>query len=186
MKVPVVLALVFLLGASQQATACSCAERAIEDVPFAAAKHVFIFRVLGTEISEAMGDEIGNEISNDRIRIVEDLRGRAPYVGARHYTGWCCGTNLQSGHYYLAVTSDVGLTFDASTSSVIEVSGDYSEGYDNWQERGFLYRLQPALRGDAKFSEVLPHRMRKSVSSLEAPPAPPAPCREPAVAGDAF
>jgi len=170
-----VLCGVLLTCLPQTGLASSCSVGELSDDAFASAKHVFVFRVIATEIREATEGPPGYELGQGHLRVVESLRGDAPYESFVFNTHGSCGSKLVPGHYYLGIGSDPE-RFVAGPSTVLDLSGSYREGINNAQ--GFIgfNKLVSAASGQVPLSHVQPPHDRLPIMYLPPPPPPPPDC----------
>lgn len=168
-----------MLSAALQAQACSYPEPPGFNDSLESASSVFIFQVVSESlVLNDLGEPFGSQVKA-RIRITDVLKGAPEFTELEFSHSWCGGNRLDVGHYFLAATSQGGMSLElvAADRSVLDVSQSYTEGN---MEAANNAKLIPAVR--AKLSgHPLPDGIPQSrdldyTQTIQPPPPPPMVC----------
>jgi hypothetical protein len=145
--------------------ACECSFGPLSQHEVDAAEQVFVFQLVAAE--HVASDSRPGEHVAAKIRVVDTLLGSNAPTRMRYSTFWCCGSNLDVGHYYAAfLPGEVSDSFFAHAGNLLPLGEFLLEAQ--------LDRLQRVVartgRLDACFGEW-PSRWME----MSPPPPPPVP-----------
>ncbi|MGJ7902330.1 hypothetical protein [Lysobacter sp. 1R34A] len=162
-----IVVFVIAMLASTAAAACECTRPPLDTVSARRAKHVFVFRLLSSELqTEGSSDPWTTRVIG-KIRIVDTLRGTASTRTIRYSTQQCCGVRLDVGKYYAAFASSAAPQLSGDLGTLLELGDVYGPA------SGDRARIESVLAGknslEKAFSEY-------TLDRLHQVPRPPAPC----------
>ncbi|WP_408950582.1 hypothetical protein [Lysobacter sp. Hz 25] len=161
-----IIVFVIAVLASTAAAACQCAGPPLDTVSARRAKHVFVFRLLSSELQTEGSDQPWTTQVIGRIQVVDTLRGTANTKTIRYSTQQCCGVRLDVGKYYAAFASDAGPQLSGDLGNLLEL-GEMSPG------SGDRARIESVLSGKSSLEKAF---SEYTLDRLHQIPRPPKPC----------
>lgn len=161
-----IIVFVIAVLASTAAAACQCAGPPLDTVSARRAKHVFVFRLLSSELQTEGSDQPWTTRVIGKIQVVDTLRGTANTKTIRYSTQQCCGVRLDVGKYYAAFASDAGPQLSGDLGNLLEL-GEMSPG------SGDRARIESVLSGKSSLEKAF---SEYTLDRLHQIPRPPEPC----------
>jgi hypothetical protein len=155
------------------ALACSCVHHQLDTETARKASHVFVFRVVSTQVGDATDeDPFGDYRISARIRVLAHVRGKTSARELDYSIHWCCGIRLETGKDYLGFLPADRQLFQANLSNVLPLWDRFT--------REQADQLEAVLRGKKSLEEAFLYGMQE-IPQVRPPPAP-CPARQQALA----
>ncbi|NZA26228.1 hypothetical protein H0E84_07495 [Luteimonas sp. SJ-92] len=154
------------LAFSQPAQACQCAFPPLDTQSVREAKNVFVFRLLDARLqTEGSALPLTATVLGN-IEIVDTIRGTADAKRIRYSVHQCCGTRLDVGKYYLALSSDSGPEIHGHSGNLIEAGEMYYPG------SGTRERIETVLSGEEGLENAFSAYALDRTQQIPRPPPP--------------
>ena len=155
----VALAAGWMLAGS--AAACSCSGAPLDDEAARRAAEVFVFQLTEAKV---VSDPPLVPTMVGSVRVVAHVRGRSKAREVTYQAGWCCGTRMEIGRYYVAFLDEAGARFTGNLENLVPLPyvGD----------AGDTSAIEAVLAGERSLLDAFP---QGEMHTVPAPPPPPCP-----------
>lgn len=161
-----IIVFVIAMLASTSAAACQCPGPPLDTVSARRAKHVFVFRLLSSELQTQGSDQPWTTRAIGKIQLVDTLRGTTNTKTIRYSTHQCCGVRLDVGKYYAAFASDAGVQLSGDLGNLLELGDMYYPG------SGHRARVESVLSGKSSLEDAFSEYARDRLQQIPRPPEP--------------